>query len=161
MTTSAMLAATTPDRAEQALERALDAYAAEVATVAREVFAWLRRRLPGATLLVYDGYNALAVSVGPTLRASHAVLSVAVYPRRVSLFFVHGTALDDPAGLLRGRGRRMRHLVLHDAAQLAEPAVEALVAQAVARAPEPFPDGGGALVLRSASPQRRPRRLDT
>ena len=165
VTTMATATATEPRRspggdAARALDRALDAYALAFAAVARDALAHLRRALPGATLLVYDGYNALAVSLGPTARPSDAVLSVAVYPRVVRLFFVHGAALDDPARLLAGHGRRMRHLALPDAARLAEPAVAELVARAVARSPVPFPAAGGALVLQSVAATRRPRRPD-
>src|SRR5450631_4224293 len=90
-------------------------YDRAVATTARAALACLRRRLPGATEMVYDNYNALAVGFGPSDRASEAIFSIAVYPRWVSLFFLQGTRLKDPAKLLQGSGTRVRHIILGDA----------------------------------------------
>jgi hypothetical protein len=66
----------------------------------------MRRRLPGATELIYDNYNALAIGFGPGERSSDAVFSIAVWPRWVSLFFLRGTRLHDPGKLLKGLERR-------------------------------------------------------
>ena len=61
-----------------------------VASTGTRAIAALRKRLPGAQVLVYDNCNALAVGFGPTERASEAVLSIAFFPRWVSLFFLRG-----------------------------------------------------------------------
>ena len=47
----------------------------------------MRARLPGATELVYDTYNALAIGFGPSEKASDAIFSIVLYPRYVTLFF--------------------------------------------------------------------------
>ncbi|MGA7411558.1 MAG: DUF1801 domain-containing protein [Bryobacteraceae bacterium] len=91
----------------------------------------MRKRLPGAVELVYDNYNALAIGFGPSEKASEAIFSIAVFPRWVSLFFLQGATLEDPENLLKGSGRRARHIVLKDAGTLDEPAIEALMAQAL------------------------------
>ena len=48
--------------------------------------------MPGATIMVYDNYNALAIGFGAAEKPKQAVLSLAVYPRRASLCFVWGRA---------------------------------------------------------------------
>jgi hypothetical protein len=45
----------------QQLESFLDRYTEEVAGAARRALRHMRRRVPGATEMVYDNYNALAV----------------------------------------------------------------------------------------------------
>jgi len=35
-------------------------------------------------------------------------MSIALHPRRVNLFFLHGAKLPDPDGLLEGDGARVR-----------------------------------------------------
>lgn len=130
----------------------------EVASRARRAIASLRKRLPGASVLVYDNYNALAVGFGPSERASEAILSIAVYPRWVSLFFLKGKGLDDPARMLKGRGTVVRHVVLESASALGTPEIRALVAQAIARSPGKIPARGGKLVIKSVSAKQRPRR---
>ena len=128
-------------------------------TLIRAVRKAMRARLPGAYELVYDNYNALVVGFGPSERASEAVLSVALYPRWVTLFFLQGAVLDDPAGLLRGSGTRVRHIVLRDAAVLDEPPVRALIRQALARAHPPIDaTARRRMAIRSVSAKQRPRR---
>ncbi len=46
----------------------------------------MRRKYPRATVLVYDNYNALAIGFAPTERASDAVISIALFPKRELLF---------------------------------------------------------------------------
>lgn len=52
----------------------------------------------------------------------------------VNLGFYEGADLDDPAGLLEGTGKAMRHVKVTDAATLAEPPLAALVRAAAAYA---------------------------
>jgi hypothetical protein len=47
-------------------------YDPAVAAIARAALARLRKRLPGATEIVYDNYNALAVGFGPGEKTSEA-----------------------------------------------------------------------------------------
>src|SRR5579864_9016575 len=66
--------------------------------------------LPGAIEMVYDNYNALVIGFAPTERASEAILSIAVYPRWLNLFFLHGKNLRDPEKLLKGSGNQVRSI---------------------------------------------------
>jgi len=141
------------------LEAFLDRYEPAITARARASIAFLRKRLPTATELVYDNYNALAIGFGPSDRASEAIFSVAVYPRWVSLFFLQGATLPDPAGLLRGDGKRVRHMVLNDASELQIPAVEALISAALVAAKKPIDSTAKrSLVIKSVSARQRPRR---
>ncbi len=134
-------------------------YDPEIGALARAALAGLRKRLPGAVELVYDNYNALAIGFGPTERASEAILSIALYPRWVSLFFLQGATLPDPGKLLKGTGTRVRHIVLESASALEKPVVRALIAHALERAAKPL-DGTrrGRIVIRSISAKQRSRR---
>lgn len=118
----------------------------------------MRKRLPGAVELVYDNYNALAIGFGPTERASDAIFSIAVYPKWVSLFFLQGTKLSDPQKLLKGKGTRVRHIVLEETT-LEKPAVRELMAQALRKARKRL-DGEARrrIVIKSVSAKQRPRR---
>jgi hypothetical protein len=141
------------------LEAFIDPYAPEVAALARDAFGRLRARLPGAKVLVYDNYNALAIGFGATGRTGEAFLSLALFPRWVSLFFLQGASLPDPRGVLRGGGRVARHVVLKSAADVDEAAIVELIDAAVAASPEPLgADGPGEIIIRSVSARQRPRR---
>jgi len=144
--------------ASQELSSFIAKYSPAIATLAKAVLGKMRKRLPGALELVYDNYNALAIGFGPSERASEAILSIALYPRWVTLFFLHGANIQDPEKLLKGSGKRVRHIVLKDASALDEPAVQALIAQALKTAAVPIdPKGQGRLVIKSISGKQRPR----
>ena len=148
-----------PDSAAEQLHRFIDAYTPEVAALARDALAQVRRELPGAVELVYDNYNALAIGFGPTERSSDAICSIALYPRYVSLFLTHGATLPDPAGLLEGAGKKVRHVKLRTPGDIERPPVLALIAEAVARAEPPLRrEATRRVVIRSQSAKRRPRR---
>jgi hypothetical protein len=141
------------------LDAFLDKYSPAVATLARACLAKMRARLPGAVQLVYDNYNALVIGFGPSERAGEAVFSIALYPRWVTLFFLQGAGLPDPKRVLKGGGKVVRHIVLASAADLDQPAVQALMATALKRAgPGLNPGAPGRLVIRSISAKQRPRR---
>ena len=112
--------------------------------------------------LVYDNYNSLVIGFGPSDRASEAIFSIALYPRWVNLFFLHGATLPDPKGRLRGNGKIVRSIVLRDATELDEPEVRTLMDQAVRRAKNPINGSSRRrLVIRSISAKQRPRRPAT
>jgi hypothetical protein len=145
--------------AQQQLAEFLRRFDPGVAAVGKAALAKMRKRVPGAVELVYDNYNALVIAFGPTERTSDIVLSIALYPRWVNLFFARGAGLADPQGRLKGEGTRVRHVVLEDATVLDEPGVRRLIAQALAASPMRI-DGTRRrrMVIKSVSSRQRPRR---
>jgi hypothetical protein len=136
----------------------MDKYTPEVRTLARAAIARVRRQLPGAVELVYDNYNALVMAFGASERASEIIVSIALYPRVVNLFFMYGAKLSDPHGLLKGSGSQVRRIELEDAAFVDTGAVRALVAQAKACG-KPWPRSRRRrLVIRAVSAKQRARR---
>jgi hypothetical protein len=145
--------------AEMQLEAFLDKYEPEIAALARAALMKMQARLPGAQRLVYDNYNALAIGFGPSERASEAIFSIAVYPRWVSLFFLHGAGLRDAAGVLRGSGKLARHVVLKSAEDLDRPEIRELMAAALEAEEKTLAGPAeGALIIKSISEKQRARR---
>ncbi len=138
------------------LEAFIERFSPEVATDARRAIAFLSARLPTATQLVYDNYNALVVGFAPSERASQAILSIALYPKYVRIFFLRGVDLPDPHGLLEGAGSRVRSIKLQPISRIETPEVGSLIDFAVA---DVLPSSGkGALIIKSISARQRPRR---
>ncbi len=133
-------------------------YSPEVARAARAARTSVRKLLPGAFELVYDNYNALALAFSPTEKASDVILSGALYPRWVSLFFARGASLPDPGQVLRGSGSRIRHVVLQPVSVMDTPAVRALIRAAIDTHPKQVSGSGGRTIIKSVSPTQRPRR---
>ena len=148
-----------PASPQQQLDTFLDRYDPEISALARKALAHMRKRLPGAVVSVYDNYNALAIGFGPEAKASKMPLSIALYPRWVTLFFLQGAKLDDPEKLMAGSGSTVRSIRLDRMATLKDPDVDALISAAVMQAGWKLePKAKGELVIRSISPKQRPRR---
>lgn len=149
---------TTPTPREQ-LATFLARYDVAVARAARQALRHMRARVPGATEMVYDNYNALAVGFGPSDRPSEVIFSIVAYPRWVTLFFLQGAGLADPGKLLQGSGSRVRHIVLTTPQVIGSAAVDALIGRALRAAKVAVdPTRKRALVIKSISARQRPRR---
>jgi len=145
--------------AQQELDGFIDKFTPEVAALTRALLAKAVAQLPGATIPVYDNYNALAIGFGPSDRVKDVVFSLAVMPRWVTLCFTWGVRLDDPKALLGGSGSQVRHIRLHTPDAWDDSAVQDFVVQALANAERPIdPDAVGGLVIKSISAKQRPRR---
>ena len=132
-----------------------------VARLARAVLSRLRARMPSANQLVYDNYNALAIGFCPTDRAYDSIFSVAVFARGVNLFFFNGPNLPDPRRLLKGSGNMVRHIRVESIGLLDDPAVHALMEQAIEDADPPLaPRGRGRVIIKSVAKKRRPRSVE-
>jgi hypothetical protein len=148
-----------PSTPQQQLDAFFDKFEPKIAAQGRKAFAHMRKRLPGAVAAVYDNYNALAIGFGPEPKTSAMPLSIALYPRWVTLFFLKGAKLDDPKKLLKGSGSTVRSIRLDDFALLKDPDVDALISAAVLDAGWQLdPKAKGELVIKSISPKQRPRR---
>jgi hypothetical protein len=146
------------DDARAQLDGFIDEYAPEMAALARALLARLTARLPGAQILVYDNYNALAIGFAASARARDVVISFAVYPRWANLFFMHGRVLEDPHGLLKGKGSQVRHIPQASAAMLDDPRVDALIEEALDKADIPIdPSAAPGLIIKSVSARQRSR----
>ena len=131
----------------------------EIAALTKAVLAKMRRRLPNAVEMVYDNYNFLVFGFGPNDRASEAIFSIAVYARGVGLCFIHGAKLPDPGKLLQGGGKQVRWIKLPTAATLDQPAVQSMIATALAHAKARLdPTTRRRLIVKSISAKQRPRR---
>lgn len=145
--------------AQAELDGFIDKFTPEVAALTRALLAKAKVRVPGAQILVYDNYNALAIGFGPSEKASAAIFSLAVMPRWVTLCFTWGIHLSDPQKLLKGDGNQVRSVRLHTAEAFDDPAIQALLGEALARSDRPIdPAGEQRLVIKSISAKQRPRR---
>ena len=108
--------------------------------------------------MAYDNYNFFVIGYGATNRPSEAVVSLAAQANRLSLCFLNGATLPDPARVLRGEGRQVRSVPLESAGDLERPEIQRLLTDAFARASAPLTGGAGRLIIRSISRKQRPRR---
>jgi hypothetical protein len=146
---------------EQQLTAFLANYSPEMIATGKAIRAKMRKLYPTALELVYDNYNALVIGYGATERASEFLFSIAIYPKWVNLFFADGAGIPDPQKLLKGSGPAIRHIRLDSPALLDNPAVRALMKEAVSRADVPFdPKATHRVIIKAVSAKQRPRRPD-
>lgn len=136
-------------------------YQPKTATQARRALTKMRALVPGATEMVYDNYNALVVGFGPSERASEAVVSLAIFPKWVTLCFLqNGPRIPDPENLLNGSGNVVRHVRLASAEDLDKPAIKRLIREVLRMAEVPIKRSAkGRMVIKSVSEKQRPRRV--
>lgn len=134
-------------------------YAPSVALELREARAKLCQQFPRGFELVYDNYNALVFGISPTERTADAFVSVAGYPKWVTLFFLQGAKLKDPGGILEGEGKQVRSIRLATTSDMEKPEVLALIAQAALPYQAAFSLAPVlSTVIKSVSARQRPRR---
>jgi hypothetical protein len=145
--------------AQAELDSFIDKFTPEVAALTRALLDKMKARVPGATIMVYDNYNALAIGFGPSDKAGQAVFSVAAMPRWVTLCFTWGVRLPDPHGLLNGAGNQVRHVRLHAPEAFDDPRIQDLIEAALERSePSIDPRREQRLIIKSISAKQRPRR---
>ena len=91
--------------------------------LARRWFNQMRACGPDVCEILHDGH--------PTACTGDAAFGyVNAFTAHVNVGFFHGADLDDPAGILVGTGKRMRHVKLWLDQPIDEPALQTLIAAA-------------------------------
>jgi hypothetical protein len=144
--------------AETQLQGFIERFDSTIAELARSCRARLRSRFPAAFELVYDNYNALAIGYGPSQKTSDCMVSLALFPRNVRLFFYWGAELADPAGRLLGSGNQVRSVHLTGPEVFDDPEVLALLDAAEANPRHSRWGEAGGTIIKSVSTRQRPRR---
>jgi hypothetical protein len=110
-------------RREGAIDVWLDRQDDERHALAKRWFTYMRECGSDVTELMHDGCPTACVEDG-------AFAYVNVYTAHVNVGFFHGATLNDPAGLLEGTGKRMRHVKLRPGQPVNAPALSALIKDA-------------------------------
>ena len=126
------------DETEIRIRSFLARYSPEIGAQLQEARSRLRAFFPRGFELVFDNYNALVFGFSPSDKASQSIVSIAGYPRWITLFFLHGVKLDDPHRLLEGNGTQVRGIRLPTAAAVDSAKVRTLLKQAVAPLADEF-----------------------
>lgn len=98
---------------------------AELRSIAREWFALMRRCGDDVRELIHDGCPVACVEDAPFGYVNS-------FKSHVNVGFFYGAMLADPAGLLEGSGRRMRHVKLKPDTDIDAAALGDLIAAAYA-----------------------------
>ena len=94
-------------------------------SIAQQWFDAMRQRGEDVRELMHDGCPVACVEDAP-------FGYVNVFKHHVNVGFFFGAELEDPAGLLEGTGKRMRHVKLSPGVSVDSPALDALIDAAYA-----------------------------
>jgi hypothetical protein len=110
---------------DPAVDAWLKVHAGELGAMARQWFAVMRKCGDEVRELVHDGCPVACLGDAP-------FAYVNVFTAHVNVGFFHGASLADPARLLQGSGRFMRHVKLRPGTATNEEALSKLIAAAYA-----------------------------
>lgn len=111
---------------DKEINQFLDDYEPEVQAIAHELCRVVTDAAPDLKEEVKRGWKNI------TYRGNGVVCAVQPYSRYVSLHFYKGTELDDPAGVLEGGGKQLRHIKVHSLDAIDEKVLAPFIKQAVA-----------------------------
>lgn len=103
----------------------------QVRDLALRVRVLIEEVYPDVTEVPWPGQNVVGYGVGPKKMSEHFCY-IAFHKDHVNLGFNQGAQLPDPAGLLAGPGKTMRHTKISASKDLGEPALRTLLVEAAA-----------------------------
>lgn len=110
---------------DPAIEAWMQAHGGELGAMARRWFAVMRQCGDEVRETLHDGCPVACLGDVP-------FASVNAFRAHVNVAFFQGATLRDPAGLLEGEGRLMRHVKLRPGTPVDEPALTQLIETAYA-----------------------------
>ena len=110
-------------RRDPAIDAWMHEHRGELGAIAQRWFEFMRERGEDVRELLHDGRPTACVG-------DAAFAYVNVFKSHVNVGFYFGAQLKDPAGLLQGEGKRMRHVKLKPGAGVDSAALRALIGTA-------------------------------
>lgn len=125
-----------PNKPPAELIRFLKPYDREVQKLTLDLRGLVLEELAPCHENIYDAYSAVAIGYGSSDRFSDGICHIAVYSQHVNLGFNQGALLDDPKEILKGTGKRIRHITIKTLDDLARPEIRTLLKRALKLAAE-------------------------
>jgi hypothetical protein len=120
-----------PSRTSEALNDFLASCPPQVNELALALRALILRVLPSAVEQVDPPSKIIAYRTDRTYAG--LICAIAPYKAHVNLMFAQGASLTDPEHLLKGTGKRARHVRITERASIENPALRTLFETAAAR----------------------------
>jgi hypothetical protein len=114
---------------EPTLDEFLQAYPETIRALVMQTRALILRVMPDAIEMVDPPSKIVAYGFSRTYAG--LVCAIAPFAGHVNLMFSRGAQLADPHGLLKGAGKRARHLKITALEDLQHPAAQALLEEAL------------------------------
>lgn len=102
----------------------------EVKDLARRLRRLIIGVYPQVIEVAWPKQRIVGFGVGPRKMTEHFCY-IALFRSHVNLGFFHGAALADPAGVLEGTGKELRHVKLTTPAEVERPVIRRLISESL------------------------------
>jgi len=132
----------------------LSRFPPEIIALVKRCLPKIRSAVPCTHEIVYDYANSLVVTFGMSERGYEGIVSIAISPDVVRLYF--SKDLPDPQGLLEGSGSKVRSVIIKAASDLDHADIRALFKAASKHAGASFPrTRSTTMIIKSASKKKK------
>ena len=107
-------------------EKIVQSASPKIQNLARRAKALITKIMPEVVEVVWPTQRIAGYGIGPK-KMSEQFCYIAVFQDRINLGFYYGADLPDPAHLLEGTGKLLRHIKITTPEQLDHPAVVELM----------------------------------
>ena len=107
----------------------LEKFSPEVREICLNLRSLVYRLAPDANEIVYTGWGNIQFYFANKPKSHFCAINP--LKGRVDFFFMRATELPDPAGLLQGTGKKLRHVKINSNDQVDNPALRELILAAV------------------------------
>ena len=114
------------------VQKLLSRYTPEVQRLVRAMRDQVRDLIPNAEEKAHLGWRNVAYSWDGTLKTM--ICAIGPLKDHVNLYFYKGRTLPDPAGILEGTGKSVRHVPIHATTDVRSLAIQRLIRQAASLA---------------------------
>jgi len=122
------------NNSEQQIEQFFVPFNDKLVVLAQQLRQFLKSETKPKYELVGDSTISLNIGYGFTEKAWDCFCAIIIYSKHINLSFPSGAFLSDPAGLLQGTGKRIRHIKITDFNDFIEPELVELIKAARERA---------------------------
>jgi hypothetical protein len=119
---------------ERDVDRLLGEHPLELQAIERALRATIRTAFPEAIVQV-DFANKL-IAFGRSMKIRGLLFAIIAHKAHVNLQLADGALLPDPAALIEGTGKRIRHVKIRSVEAAASPEVRAIIVAQLAARPD-------------------------
>lgn len=115
---------------EQQIKKLLEPFNNEIISLAIQLRDIIKEETKPSTELVGDSTISLNFGYGFTEKAWDCFCAIIVYSKHINISFPSGAFLSDPNGLLKGTGKKIRHIRISNLSDIKTPDVMGLLLEA-------------------------------
>ena len=119
-----------PSNIELQITKFLKPFDSELSCLAQQLRDHLKKETKPTIELVGDSTISVNIGYGFTEKAWDCFCAIIVYSKHINISFPSGAFLSDPNGILKGTGKRIRHIKIKNINDINNPAVKNLLLEA-------------------------------